>query len=422
MADQIEGISDLVRSSLSMVSLVKGSKSEKEQLLENLKSWGIIKSTAKSIPASSKEVFETLEEWRVNIKNLVSWIENFGMEKYKNDAKRQSMKFLARTTDIFEGLEEFGEQFDLSRSLVNIRTELKMLDLDRNKIFNLLTELISKVSSLGGSGVSIKMESKSPVRNPKIKSNERDRTMVNQVTLHDGSEYSGQWLNDEPDGEGEREWPHREADSSIKASKYKLRYEGEFQCGRAHGFGKWEFANGDIYEGNWENDEIHGEGTQTNKKGVVLQGTWNNGFLQGNGHEKWPNGDYYEGEFSLSKKHGKGAFNFKDGSSYTGEFKANSINGYGTYLWKDKRKYEGYFKDNKMEGFGKYTWPKGETYEGEYQNDKRHGKGIFRWPDGRVYEGYFIEGKKHGEAEYTDKNRERKRGLWEDGKHVKWLD
>lgn len=160
------------------------------------------------------------------------------MDKYNNDAKRQSMKFIARTTDIFEGLEEFGDQFDLSRSLVNIRTELKMLDLDRNKVFNLLMELTGAVANLRGDIIQSKVKPKSQSRNPKITSNAKDRTMVNQVTLPDGSEYSGQWLNDEPDGEGERAWPPREADSSIKSSKYRLHYEGEFQCGRAHGFGK----------------------------------------------------------------------------------------------------------------------------------------------------------------------------------------
>lgn len=394
-----------------------------KELEKLLRQCEILDGTLKPLPPMSKELFTALEEWRTSIINLIFCFEKFGMEKYYKDAQRQSLKFAARMADVFEGLNEHGDGYDIERSLVSIRTEQKMLDFDRNKIFNICNELCRNIVEAGESLGSGSGSTSKPVqRRIEINPSESKPSRENKTKhrMDDGSEYTGEWLNGEPDGQGKRTWPPKEADSGEKSSKYKLSYEGSFRYGRAHGFGKCKFANGDIYEGHWENDEKYGQGKQTNKKGIILTGNWSNGTVEGLGTEEWPNGDVYHGDFAMSKKHGNGTFKFNDGSEYTGEFKENSINGYGTYIWNDGRKYEGYFKNNKMEGVGKYTWPQGESYEGEYKNDKRHGKGKFCWPDGRIYDGYFEDGKKHGEAVYTDKRGEKKTGEWNKGKHVKW--
>jgi hypothetical protein len=157
-----------------------------------------------------------------------------------------------------------------------------------------------------------------------------------KVFLSDGSEYTGEWLNEEPDGQGVKIF-HNSSTSDAKPSSIKTKYEGHFKRGRAHGFGKCSYYNGSTYEGMWENDEKHGLGKQISKKGNILTGKWVNGTLEGKGKEVCPNGDVYEGDFSMGKKHGSGEFKFNDGSCYSGEFKENSINGYGKYTWNDGR-------------------------------------------------------------------------------------
>lgn len=43
-------------------------------------------------------------------------------------------------------------------------------------------------------------------------------------------------------------------------------------------------------------------------------------------------------------------------------------------------------------------------------------------PDGRKYVGSWLNGKQHGEGTFWFQNGEKKRGKWEDGKRIKWLD
>lgn len=53
---------------------------------------------------------------------------------------------------------------------------------------------------------------------------------------------------------------------------------------------------------------------------------------------------------------------------------------------------------------------------------KLNGFNSFRWADGRVYDGQWLQGKQHGEGYYTNRDRLRRRGYWEQGNRVKWLD
>lgn len=54
---------------------------------------------------------------------------------------------------------------------------------------------------------------------------------------------------------------------------------------------------------------------------------------------------------------------------------------------------------NTKDGIGKYTWPDGKVYDGEWKNGVQHGKGKIIKPG------------------YTPRV-----GIWEEGKHIKWLD
>lgn len=75
-----------------------------------------------------------------------------------------------------------------------------------------------------------------------------------------------------------------------------------------------------------------------------------------------------------------------------------------------------------MDGKGEFIWPDKRKYIGEYRQDKKEGYGIFEWSDGRIYKGYWLNGKQHGEGEFFNpKDKGWKRGIWNDGKRVRWI-
>lgn len=76
-----------------------------------------------------------------------------------------------------------------------------------------------------------------------------------------------------------------------------------------------------------------------------------------------------------------------------------------------------------MEGKGVFTWPDMRKYVGDYKQNKKEGVGFFEWADGRKYKGNWKNGKQEGEGEfYNPKFKQWKKGLWEQGKRIKWLE
>ena len=201
------------------------------------------------------------------------------------------------------------------------------------------------------------------------------------------------------------------------------KYYGYWIKDKASIKGKLIHNDGDIYEGEWLDDKPNGRGIYTHIDGTVYKGDWKNDKQHGIGKETWPDGAWYEGEYIEGRKHGKGKFHWADGSVYEGSFLDNNINGEGVYIFSDQRKYVGSWANNKLEGKGIFTWPDGRVYEGEYKNDKKDGYGYFKWKDGKEYKGYCKNGKQHGEGEFfiPSDNKWRK-GIWDNGKRIKWLD
>jgi len=60
--------------------------------------------------------------------------------------------------------------------------------------------------------------------------------------------------------------------------------------------------------------------------------------------------------------------------------------------------------------------------EGQYKEDSKDGHGVFSWPDGRKYDGQWPDGKQHGTGSYVSLAQEKKQGVWEDGRRVRWLE
>ena len=89
----------------------------------------------------------------------------------------------------------------------------------------------------------------------------------------------------------------------------------------------------------------------------------------------------------------------------------------------DDKEYDGDWVNNKLQGKGRFKWPDGRVYTGEYVNDKKDGKGQFEWPDGKKYNGDWKNGKQHGIGEYYNPAEKAwKKGLWEGGRRIKWID
>jgi len=77
----------------------------------------------------------------------------------------------------------------------------------------------------------------------------------------------------------------------------------------------------------------------------------------------------------------------------------------------------------KWMGKGKFVWPDGREYIGYYKNDKKEGHGIFTWPDGRKYDGNWKNGRQDGEGQfYNPKIKKWKKGIWKEGRRIKWAD
>ena len=75
-----------------------------------------------------------------------------------------------------------------------------------------------------------------------------------------------------------------------------------------------------------------------------------------------------------------------------------------------------------MDGKGIFTWPDGRRFEGEYKEDKKEGYGELEWNKGKKYKGNWKNGKQHGEGYfYSAKNLTWRKGLWDNGKRIKWL-
>ena len=200
------------------------------------------------------------------------------------------------------------------------------------------------------------------------------------------------------------------------------KYTGYFQNNMQNIKGKIYHADGDIYEGEWLNDKANGEGKFIHK-GLTYEGQWRNDRQNGHGIERLEDGSYYEGDFVNGKKEGYGKYVWADGSSYIGEFKDNAFNGKGKYIWENNREYEGEWVNGKMEGKGVFKWPDGRRFEGNYINDKKEGYGEYFFNNGKIFRGMWKNGLQDGEGEiYNPKKNKAKKGKWQEGKVINWID
>ena len=271
------------------------------------------------------------------------------------------------------------------------------------------------------------------------------------IFLQDGSEYLGQWKDGMYDGYGKL----TKADGSILEGKwsmgrfeYPIRikngntisvfggtytgelkgiiphgygvfnyqngeiYEGEFEYGYKSGEGKHTWPGGDSYYGQWKKDKFNGYGS-SNMYGNKIVGEWKNDRPHGDIKLERENGEIYEGEWENNQPHGKGTYTWPNGQTYIGEFKKGEYNGFGRLKMPDGHTYEGEFQNHQKHGKGIYTWPSGQTYIGDFENDEYNGFGILKKPDGQTYEGEWVNGIRHGIGNIIFSNGQTYEGEWE---------
>ena len=102
---------------------------------------------------------------------------------------------------------------------------------------------------------------------------------------HAGSEYTGDWNENQIHGRGQRTYFIRKGNFDT--------YVGNFHKGQRNGGLKWKykFANGDLYVGSWEADQFHGFGRYFYADGSVLEGNFVHGAKQGKFKRQLPTED-----------------------------------------------------------------------------------------------------------------------------------
>ena len=173
-------------------------------------------------------------------------------------------------------------------------------------------------------------------------------------------------------------------------------YQGHFELHQRRGKGRMVFRNTEWFEGSWKDNIPAGSGIYHFANGRVLQGNFLQFDVIGTGIEIMPNGESYEGGFLDKKRHGKGILVTKD--------------------WK----YEGKFRCGEIFGYGIVKFVDGKEFVGEFSGNM--GVGLLKYTDFSYFEGRIVDFLEDGEGEVVNKEGIRKKGLWEKGVLVHWIE
>jgi hypothetical protein len=153
-------------------------------------------------------------------------------------------------------------------------------------------------------------------------------------------------------------------------------YEGFFQNGQRHGYGKYSYNTGEVYEGDFRENLKHGIGKMTyGPKGI------------------------YHGYFESGKRHGEGVMQYPSGDNYSGWWRDGKKHAKGTHLYKQSgMKLRGTWVDGKLSG-GEWLLPGGVYYAGQFQHNKPAGPGTWHFTDGNVCRGTYKQTEEPGDDE-----------------------
>ncbi len=174
--------------------------------------------------------------------------------------------------------------------------------------------------------------------------------------------YTGELANGLPHGQGHMTWINGDV------------YQGEFKDNALHGKGETKYApstlhNWQRYNGEYVNNEPNGEGHLTRTNGEVDHGQFKNGRLDGKGSRNFPNGESYEGMFQEGSYCGQGIYR-GNGFTYSGNFMNGKLNGQGTRT-DGVTKDEGIYKNGRLsDGFFYRNWISEPGIRQRYANGK----------------------------------------------------
>ncbi|CAF3778806.1 unnamed protein product [Rotaria socialis] len=128
------------------------------------------------------------------------------------------------------------------------------------------------------------------------------------------------------------------------------RYEGYLKNGKRHCFGVHYYKDGGDYTGQWVDDEQNGEGIRTFSSGSRYEGMYRNSKKHGYGIYWFANGQIYDGEWIDDKGNGQAIYIWPDKTQYRGMFKDNLKHGYGILAFPDGRTWKGFWENDKYKG------------------------------------------------------------------------
>lgn len=216
--------------------------------------------------------------------------------------------------------------------------------------------------------------------------------------FRNGARYTGQWMGKERHGEGVQVWPDGASysgewgNNTAEGVGLFTHADGDTYCGQwrsgvADGIGRYNHwhDNGEIsYVGCWSRDLQHGRGVETwETQGCRFEGQFDSGQKHGYGRYVWRDGACYEGVWKRNCMCGAGYWEGADGRRFCGQWRNGMIHGLGLYGWPDGRSYTGKYISDRKSGYGVFEWPDGRKYEGFWEDGRQHGEGIFTDQDGR---------------------------------------
>ena len=202
----------------------------------------------------------------------------------------------------------------------------------------------------------------------KFKSVDSGVNKVVELTLQNGNQYQGEWLNGKPSGFGTYTW------------KDGSHYAGQFLCGELHGTGTKTWSSGKIYAGEWSHNTFEGSGELKFADGSRYVGSFMRGSFSGMGRREWTNGDIYTGNWKNGKHHGSGRLETAEGRCvYIGEWASGLMHGKGVAIWESEEDMSISEKDENAESMT-LKIPIGirVMYEGQWSRGLRHGDGTLR--------------------------------------------
>lgn len=250
-------------------------------------------------------------------------------------------------------------------------------------------------------------------------------------------------------------------------------YLGGFVNGLRHGEGTMVYADGSKYQGSWVRDKRHGNGALVRPDGSSYAGEWLNDMMEGAGRWAWPTGhvgDVIDGAEEaaqhtvevvmhagqITEFNGKPPVSFKDepgeyegtgpfivgqgaggvsftgtgtveysnGDSYSGEWKDGVYDGQGTFVYPDGLgTYEGSWRAGERDGQGTMTYARsGNSFSGTWIAGKRDGEGILTWANGTQYDGGWKDDVMSGVGTLTRADGSWKKSEYENGRPVKLLE